>query len=512
MTGRIDSHRAESQADVISFLGAPASHAGADQVEIITTHASMIFLAGDRAYKLKRAVTYSFLDYATLDQREAACRAELALNRRTAPSLYLDVRAIRRRADGRLGWDGEGGAVDWVVEMVRFPQQALFSHLVETGDLTLPLMRATADAIAAFHQSAEATSAFGGAEGIAAVIRINDENMREVLPPSVPLAGIDRLAGAVAVAFERHRSLLEARRIAGKVRHCHGDLHLGNIALIDNRPTLFDGIEFSDIIACTDVLYDLAFLLMDLVHRGQVDLANIVFNRYLDRADEADGLALLPLFLSLRAGVRAHVTARAALPKPSPDAVAYFARAEALLRSVPPRLIAIGGLSGTGKSTLAAALAAGVGQAPGARLLRSDVLRKRHFGLAPEQKLPAAAYQPEINDVIYRALMDATRRALVAGYSVILDAVAAQPGEREAFAALAAAAGVPFTGLWLEADPAVLQARLEQRRNDASDADVAVLRRQLDYDLGPLAWHRLDAGGDPAEVAAAARQVLDAPA
>lgn len=503
--------RTETQSDVIDFLRDPASHAGAEKVEVIATHASMIFLAGNRAFKLKKAVTYSFLDYGTVGLREAACRAELALNRRTAPQLYLGIRAIRRRADGRLGWDGEGKARDWVVEMARFPQEALFSHLVEQGGLTPQIMRATADAIAAFHQSAEVTPGFGGAEGIAAVLRINAENMRECLPPAIASQDVERLIAATRSAFDRHQSLLEARRKAGKVRRCHGDLHLGNICLLDGLPTLFDGIEFSDMIANTDMLYDLAFLLMDLLHRGHADLASIVFNRYLDRSDEADGLASLPLFLSLRAAVRAHVTARAALPEPSPTAAGYFARAEGLLRPEPPRLIAIGGLSGTGKSTLAAALAPSIGQAPGARWLRSDVLRKRHFGLAPEEKLPPAAYTREINDLIYGQLMAATRDALSSGYSVILDAVAAKPEERVAFAALAEEAKVPFTGLWLEADPAILTARLEARRNDASDADAAVLRQQLAYNLGPMDWQRVDAGGDFAATLSAARQVLGLP-
>jgi aminoglycoside phosphotransferase family enzyme/predicted kinase len=500
-----------SQEAVIAFLRDPASHGGAGPVEVITTHASMIFLAGDRAWKLKRAVTYSFLDYGSVDRRETACRAELALNRRTAPQLYLGVRAIRRHADGSLGWDGSGEALDWVVEMARFPQEALFSHLVAVGGLTPALMRGSADAIAAFHQAAEITRDFGGSDGIADVLRINAENMREVLPPTVPAAEVERLIARTAAMFDRHHGLLEARRVAGKVRRCHGDLHLGNLCLLDGQPTLFDGIEFNDALACTDVLYDLAFLLMDLLHRGQGALASVVFNRYLDRAEEGDGLALMPLFLSLRAGVRAHVTARAARPQPAPEAAAYFRQAEALLRPVPPRLLAIGGLSGSGKSTLAAALAPAIGQAPGARLLRSDVLRKRHFGCAPEEKLPPEAYAAHINDIVYERLLAETRVVLTAGYSVILDAVAARPGERDAFAALARAAGVPFAGLWLQADPARLAARLAARRNDASDADENVLRQQLDYDLGPLDWYRIDADGVPAAVAATARQVLGMP-
>lgn len=490
----------ESQAAVIAFLGDPRSHGIADPVDVIRTHASVVFLAGPRAYKLKRAVTYSFLDYGSVARREAACRAELALNGRTAPMLYLAVRGIRRRADGSLGFDGEGEILDWVVEMARFPDGALVSQLAETGGLSPLLMRDTADVVAAFHDAAEVTPDFGGAAGIAAVLKINAENQREVMPSPET----EQLIAATAAAFQAQAPLLEQRRLAGQVRRCHGDLHLGNICLLDGRPVLFDCIEFSDLIACTDMLYDLAFLLMDLIHRARADLANLVFNRYFDMSDTADGLPLMPLFLSLRAGVRAHVTARAG----SDTAPAYLARAVSLLLAAPPRLIAIGGLSGTGKSSVAARLAPLIGRAPGARHLRSDVLRKRHFNLAPEEKLPAAAYAPAVSDLVYDRLLATARSTLAAGCSVILDAVSARPAERAAFAALARDLGLPFTGIWLEADATRLAGRIAARRNDASDADTAVLRHQLGYDLGALDWHRIDAGGELDDVVAAVRQVL----
>lgn len=507
------------QADIVAFLADPRSHGRAvGRVETITTHASVIFLAGDRAYKLKRAVKYSYLDYATPELRRRACEAELALNRRTAPELYLAALPIRRRPDGSLGFDGKGDAVDWVVEMRRFPQEALFSHLAETGQLTPRLAMLAADRIAAFHAIAEPLRDQGGAAGIRAVIQINDENLRRALPQGLALSDIDRLRDATLAAFERHADLLESRRAEGKVKRCHGDLHLANIALIDDVPTLFDCIEFSDLIACIDVLYDLAFLLMDLRHRALAEPAAQVFNRYLDRADESDGLPALPLFLSLRAAVRAHVTATAALSQ-APDARdrklrearAYFDMAEDLLRPVSPRLVAIGGLSGTGKSSVAAALAAGLGIAPGARVLRSDVLRKRLFGQAPESRLPPAAYEAEVNARVYATLHREAERAIAAGYSVILDSVAARPEERAGFATIAARAGIPFNGLWLEADPEVLRRRLRARQHDASDADAAVLERQLAYDLGAMTWTRIDAGRDPRMVAAAARRAIGAP-
>lgn len=505
------------QAEIIAFLSDPAAYPGpVPAVETIVTHASMVFLAGDRAYKLKRAVRYSYLDYSTVALRRAACQAELDLNRRTAPELYLALRPVRRRADGSLSFAGPGEAVDWVVEMRRFPQEALFSHLAEHGMMNASLAMQTADRIAAFHAIAEPTPGQGGVAGIRAVIKINDENLRRAPPQDIGTADIDRLRDATLAALTGNAELLEARRARGCVRRCHGDLHLGNICLIDGQPTLFDCIEFSDLIACIDVLYDLAFLLMDLRHRGLKAEAAVLFNRYLDLAAQEDGLPALPLFLSLRAAVRAHVTATAAASLPAGTerdhrlraARAYFDHAEEMLRPRTPRLVAIGGVSGTGKSSVAAAIAGDLGIAPGARVLRSDVLRKRLAGVAPETRLPPEAYTPEASARVYAGLEVATASAIAAGYSVIIDAVAARPEERAAFAQLAARHGIAFTGLWLEATPEVLTDRLRSRQGDASDADVAVLRRQLTYDLGLIDWQRIDAGWAPAEVAVAARRAL----
>lgn len=505
------------QEDVVAFLSEPRSYAPRpDRVETIATHASMIFLAGERAYKLKRAVRYSYLDYGTADLRRAACEAELRLNRRTAPGLYLAVRAITRGADGGLSLDGGGAPVDWVVEMRRFPQEALFSRLAERGHVTTGLAMRTADRIAAFHAIAEPVPGRGGVAGIQAVIQINDENLRRAPPHGIAIADIDRLRDATRAALSRNASLLEARRMRGDVRRCHGDLHLGNLCLIDGQPTLFDCIEFSDLISCIDVLYDLAFLLMDLRHRGLKVQAAMICNRYLDLAAQEDGLPALPLFLSLRAAVRAHVTATAAAALPAGAerdeklnvARSYFDDADGILRPQPPRLVAIGGLSGTGKTSVAAAIAGDFGIAPGARVLRSDVLRKRLAGVAPETRLPPEAYTPGANARVYAALEAAAAAAIAAGYSVIIDAVAARPAERAAFAHLAARIGVAFTGLWLEAAPEVLMERLRVRKGDASDADADVLRRQLAFDLGAIDWQRIDAGHSPEHVAGAAKRAV----
>jgi uncharacterized protein len=494
---------AATQRDAIAFLSRPETHGvpAGTRVDVVRTHASIVFLCGDGALKLKRAVRYSYLDYSTAARREAACRAELAINRRTAPALYLAVRPVTR-GPGGLALNGTGEAIDWVVAMRRFPDAALFDRMAVRGALTAALMSRLAAVVVGFHAGAERTDRHGGRAQVDTLI---DGNHANLLRSGVDPERVAALSAAQRAAVSRIGPLLDRRRAAGHVRHCHGDLHLGNICLWQGEPTLFDAIEFDPAISHIDVLYDLAFLLMDLRHRALDHFAALVFNRYLDAADEFDGLAALPLFLSIRAAIRAHVAAAAGKQA---DVLGYFELAETLMRPVPARLVAIGGLSGTGKSTLAAALAPEFGPAPGARILRSDVTRKRLFGVASHERLPAAAYSPAAAERVFAALNAEAATALRAGYAVILDSVAARPEQRQAFAATAQAAGVPFTGLWLEAPVATMEQRIVGRRDDVSDATVAVLRQQLGYDFGAIDWRRVPSGGDPAEVLVAARQAL----
>jgi uncharacterized protein len=507
----------DPQRKVIAFLRRSESYgAETGAVEVIETHASRVFLAGERAYKLKRAVTYPYLDFSTSERRRAACEAELALNRRTAPQLYLDVRPICRGADGTLGWDKDGEPVDWVVVMRRFDQPALLDRLAQAGRLLPQLVRELADHIAAFHAGAEICRGDGGSAAMAELVQANIQMLRGCRSAGFAAELIDRLEQGLREALARVAALLDERRAGGKVRRCHGDLHLRNICLVDGRPVLFDCVEFSEALARIDVLYDLAFLLMDLDNRGHRDLANLALNRYLDLSAEDDGLAALPLFLSLRAAIRAHVTATAVeSSKAAADAPAALAEARRYLDAAvqalggpPARLVAIGGRSGSGKSTLAARLAPALGREPGARLLRSDVLRKRRFGVAPEAPLPPAAYTPEVTAEVYRELGARAGLALRAGSAAVIDGVALAESERRAFAAVAAAAAVPFTGIWLDAPAAAMQARIAGRRGDASDATHEVLEQQLHCDLGALDWVRIDAGGGADATLAAVRRAL----
>lgn len=508
--------RTASQESVIAFLSDPATFGVAD-VERLDTHASVVFLAGDRAYKLKRAVRFDYLDFSTPEHRRQSCALEVALNRRTAPGLYLGVAAVTREADGMLALDGSGSSVDWLVVMHRFPQEAVLDHLAIAGQLDLDLMPALAVAVAALHGSAEARRDHGGRAGMSWVIDGNaagfDEFGSGCLDPAVT-ARVTMRARGLLEAFGVH---LDRRRDSGRVRQCHGDLHLRNIVLLDGRPTLFDGVEFNDEIACIDVWYDLAFLLMDLWYRGLDAHANAVMNRYLVETGDVDGVALLPLFLGCRAAVRAKVSATAvplqsdaaAREEEARAAVAYLALADRLLHPPPPRMIAIGGFSGSGKSTLARALAPGIGGAPGAVVLRSDEVRKQILGVPLLEHVPAEGYSPEANRRVYDGLIERARQLLAMAHSVIVDAVLVDPADRMAFEQVAAAAGAPFTGLWLDAPEAVLVDRVDRRRNDASDADAAVVRMQRRRDPGAMTWPRIDTARPAADVLARALQIIE---
>jgi aminoglycoside phosphotransferase family enzyme/predicted kinase len=467
---------------------------------VIETSCAWVFLNGERALKVKQPVDYGFLDFSTTEKRRWALDRELAFNRITAPDIYRTVRRITRDGDG-LAFDGEGETVDYALEMRAFDPAAVLSEQPQRVDGALA--EQLGRMIARFQAQAPARPDGGGVKALGYTIRTNAANLR-ALAPKLGARAVEDLIAASDAAFAASSPLLERRRAEGFARRCHGDLHLGNILLEHGRPILFDCIEFNDLLSEIDVLYDVAFLIMDLGFRGRAEAANRVLNAYLDEAargfapDLWDGLAALPLMLSARASVRTHVTA---YQDDLASARRYLAAAGRLLSPTAPTLTAIGGLSGTGKTTLARRVAPRLGAAPGAVILRSDEIRKRLASVGALDHLPRDAYTPQASARVYHEMLRLARRVLSAGRSVVLDAVFLKPEERTAAAALARERAAPFLAVWLEGRPDQLRERLAARTEDASDAGPAVLDEQLAHDPGSIDWEKLDAA-DPDRAAA----------
>jgi len=304
----------EDQTELIEFLSQPSAYSPpVTRVDRIDTSAAAVFLAGPRAYKLKRAVRYDYLDFSTVDRRRRFCEAEVALNQPIAPSLYQGVTPVTRQTDSRLVIGGTGPVVDWLVVMRRFDDELLLDRVAERGHLDVALMAPLARAIADLHAAAKPRPDKGGVDGMRWVIDGNEQAFRDDAGSILEVAESERVIAASRRALDCHGALLELRRQTGWVRQCHGDLHLGNIVLLDGRPVPFDGVEFNDDISCVDVIYDLAFLLMDLWRRELRHHANELFNAYLLTTGATDesyrATALLPLFLSCRSAVRAKINA-----------------------------------------------------------------------------------------------------------------------------------------------------------------------------------------------------------
>lgn len=487
------------QERVFAFLTNPATHA---PVHRIDTHAASVFLEGDRALKIKHAIRFPYLDYSTLAKRKAACEEEMKVNRQFAPQIYRRVVPIRQAADGSLSIDGDGIAVEYAIEMARFDERQTLDHLAESGDPDRNLVSAVADAIAASHAVAPLAPADAWIKSIPTFFEDNTRALQNAACFSA--SDVDDLGEASRIAFSRICGLLEQRGKKGYVRRCHGDLHLANIVLIEHKPVLFDAIEFDPTIASVDLLYDLAFPLMDFLRYDRQAAANGLLNRYLETncSDHLDGLATLPLFMSLRAAIRAKVLlARLDHTRDKTPVLRsvreYFELARRLIHPPAPTLIAVGGLSGTGKSVLARALAPHIAPQPGAVLLRTDILRKQQFKVRETDKLPESAYRPEVTGIIYDTIVQRAVRILSQGHSVVVDAMFARASERTGIGDAARRLGVRFVGFFLETDLATRQIRVARRKADASDATPEIAKLQESYDVGTIDWIAIDASGTP---------------
>lgn len=459
---------------------------GADQV--IETSCATVVLKGNRAYKIKKSVDYGFLDFTSADKRRAALLRELRYNQRMAADIYLGVEEIGDES---------------VLVMRRFDTSGVLGEMsaAEGWAPDLDLMHDLGRLIARFHAGSEICRNEDHARNIKYVIDSNRRNIA-VFRDQLGAAAVDAYDVAIEAAYEAVRETVQKRFEDGHVRHCHGDLHLGNILIENKAPVLFDCIEFNDRLSQIDVLYDLAFLLMDLWVRGHLDAANRVLNAWLEQAARLEddvqglyaGLELLPLYMSVRAGVRCHVNANYggeahyAMDK----ARTYLEAAHRFLDFKPAQLTAVGGLSGSGKSTRARSLAPAFGRSPGAVVLRSDEIRKRLWACPEYERLPREAYTADENSRVYTQMLDLARTTLRAGQSVVLDATFREGGWRDRAQALAGE-GTAFDGIWLDVPADVRHGRVQARTRDASDATPDVALAQQEVDPKQIGW-RIEQG------------------
>ena len=463
------------------------------EIAVLQTHISWVVLTGPYAYKIKKPVNLGFVDFSTLAQRHFFCQEELRLNRRLAPQLYLDVVAIYGTPE-RPRFHNGGVPIEYAVKMVQFSQETLLSHLVDAGQLQGSHIDHLAQEVSAFHAriaTADPGSRFGTPEVIYQPVQETLQHLCDAIDDPVRQAHARELEAWCQRTFAARRPDFVARRRDGFVRECHGDMHLGNMILLDAAVVIFDCIEFNEDFRWIDVASDVAFLTMDLEDRGRPDLAHRFLNGYLEATGDYGLLVPLPFYLTYRAMVRARVAGiRLGQSDLSPEEAAharetfgtYLDLAQRYTRPSRPRLWITHGVSGSGKTHHTQPLV----EATGAIRLRSDVERKRLFGLAPLERSSGrndlALYAPEATQRTYEHLAQQAARVVEAGFTVIVDATFLKRAQRDAFRRLAAQLGVPFTILELRAPAETLRRRVVQRStqgDDASEADLAVLHGQL---------------------------------
>lgn len=466
----------------------------AASVELVETHASWLLLAGEFAYKIKKPIVLPFLDYGTLARREACCRAELALNRRLAPALYLDLVPIG--GSPQQPHLGATPAIEWAVRMRRFDESGRLDRVAARGELLPAQLTQLAATLWAFHQAAAVAAAetrFGAPQQVLAAAQENFAELRQLLPAQAQ-PQVEQLARWTDAEFLRRAGDFAARKAGGRVREGHGDLHLGNLVLIDGTVTPFDCIEFNEDFRWSDVISEIAFVWTDLLDHRRPGLAAWLLNAWLEIGGDFGSMTVLRFYAVYRAVVRAKVAALRAGQQAGAQRQAGLDAAGAYLRlawqlAVPPAptLLITCGLSGSGKTTASSArlLDPGGSAAGSVVRLRSDVERKRLFGLAPlaaSGSAPdAGIYTEQATTRTYARLHELARQLLAAGWPVIVDAAFLRREERAAFRRLAEELGVGFAILATAAPAAELRRRLGARSGDASEATAAILDRQLGW-------------------------------
>ncbi len=472
------------QDELLRSLGEAGSYPGFHGlVQRIDTHASAVFLVGDLAYKVKKAVDYGFLDYSTLARRKRFCAKEVRLNRRLAPQTYLGVKSIAGSPKHPV-MGGGGPAIEYAVVMRRFGEQSVLANKQAAGCLGPVEIDAVALEVAEFHgriACADMDSEFGKPAIVFWPMR---ENFAQ-LQPLIQQPGDRQRLNAIKQWTENRLSVLEGRlmqrREQGFIRECHGDLHLGNVAWVDGRPLIFDGIEFNRKLFWIDVVSDIAFFAMDLEERGARDLSRRFVNLYLETTGDCEGLHLLRLYLVYRAMVRAKVaaltasrqTGLAAGGKQS-ESAAYLALALAYTQRQKPFIVLMHGLSGSGKSTVALEIV----ERCGALRLRSDVERKRIGG----RQERAGLYSAAMTEQTYGRLARLAEIVVSAGFPVVIDSTSLKRQQRDLFVVLAAKMRCECRIVDVNGDVEELRRRIEARLTagkDASDADCGVLQAQI---------------------------------
>ncbi|MBW4484004.1 MAG: AAA family ATPase [Tildeniella torsiva UHER 1998/13D] len=459
-------------------------HPVVEPVRLLQTHVSYVLLTGDYAYKVKKPVNFGFLDYSTLEKRQHFCEEELRLNQRGAGALYLEVVALGQTGD--TYHLGSGTTVEYAVKMVQFPQDTLLSALFERGELTPALMVELAAAVADFHLGAETNKhirTFGAVEQIRQAFDENYEQTTGFIGGPQTQAQFDETKAYTDTFFATHGDLFEQRVAKNWIRACHGDLHLNNLCRWQGQLYLFDCIEFNEPFRYVDVMYDVGFVVMDLLSKNCAALATVFLNHYVERTGDWEGVQLLPLYISRQAYVRAKVTSFL-LGDPSVDeeskrkaaetAAGYYRLAWSVCQPRSGAVYLMAGLSGSGKSTTARQLASQVN----AIHLRSDAVRKHLAGVPLDQRGDDSLYTPEMTEKTYDRLLTLGIALAQAGYPVILDAKYDRQAFRQTAITAIQQAKLPLTILHCTAPPEVLEQRVRDRAGDIADATVAVLQRQ----------------------------------
>ena len=488
--------------NISSMLNENVYDHSVSELQLIETHISWVILTGDYAYKIKKPVNYGFLDFSTLDKRHQYCEQELVLNSRLAPDIYLSVVPITGTTIAPV-LSGTGTPFEFAVKMRQFPQSAQFDNMLAAGVLSCDHLDALAFTTAQFHQSTQVAGSlvdYGDAKIVYQPVEENFNQIREHIGTQQYDTILDELSAWSHAEYSRLKLFLDMRKQDGYIRQCHGDMHLRNLIWFNDQPMAFDCIEFNDHLSWIDVISEVAFLIMDLQSRNQINLANRFINSYLESTGDYAGLKVMSFYLSYRAMVRAKVDTLRLQQKDLTETEreltktefeSYLTLARNYTKSVIPKLIIMYGLSGVGKSTVSQQLVDVMGYIR----IRSDVERKRMFNIDSHEKASEAInkgiYSTKTSEKTYIKLASLAEQVIKSGFSVVIDATFLKYSQREIFQQLAQRLSISYVVLELTAPISVLRSRLLKREGDVSDADLSVLDNQVSI-LKPFKKHEKD--------------------